>query len=408
MIQIKPIIPTNLTCANCYEGILVNNGYIWQGMHIFYDATCSICKEEILASIPVGQAVLKSYQIRKRDALILSGEGIVWLMNPAIKTAKSPLRERIKIDVEFRIRESKRVIILNTIDSCYGHSFLNFLNLQHIIKNKGDFAIVVIIQPFLKWLLPKEGVDEVWTVHVSFDQMRHYHEQLNEEINKNLQRFIEIHLSHAHLCPTQVDIQKFTKIPIFDFNNPPQKPRISFIWREDVNRFWLKSYWIYGGMRKLGIAKLLFPLHYLRVFFFLLLLRAAFKDEYFITLVGLGKTGWFPSFVDDQRVEKFNKETEVRTTKLYSESILSIGVHGSSMILPSAHAGMTISMMPLKRWGNFAEDLLFVEQDVRLASFQRRVIPMNTTILETIDICKNMLKGRDYFVKKFIYNSNEL
>ncbi len=102
------------------------------------------------------------------------------------------------------------------------------------------------------------------------------------------------------------------------------------------------------------------------------------------------------------------KDTEIGTCKVYPEAEVLVRVHGSSMILPSAHAGMTVSIMPLKRWGNFIEDILYSEEDVRLAAFQKRVIPMNTTILETVDICKNMLVGRDTFVRKYIYDKTEL
>jgi hypothetical protein len=74
------------------------------------------------------------------------------------------------------------------------------------------------------------------------------------------------------------------------------------------------------------------------------------------------------------------------------------------MLLPSAHAGMTISLMPSKRWGNFAEDILFMETDVRLAAFMRRIIPLNLCIHDISDIAEDMITGRDYFLKKFIHN----
>jgi len=51
------------------------------------------------------------------------------------------------------------------------------------------------------------------------------------------------------------------------------------------------------------------------------------------------------------------------------------------MLLPSAHAGMTVSLMPSKRWGNFAEDILFTEKDVRLA-----FIPAANSTTKSLDI----------------------
>jgi len=47
-------------------------------------------------------------------------------------------------------------------------------------------------------------------------------------------------------------------------------------------------------------------------------------------------------------------------------------VHGSNMLLPSAHAGMTIDLMPDDRWGNFAQDISYQEDDVRMGSYRYR------------------------------------
>jgi hypothetical protein len=44
---------------------------------------------------------------------------------------------------------------------------------------------------------------------------------------------------------------------------------------------------------------------------------------------------------------------------------------------------------------------------VRLASFQRRIVPLNMCIFDLIDIISDMISGRDYFLKKFIH-SDEL
>jgi hypothetical protein len=109
-------------------------------------------------------------------------------------------------------------------------------------------------------------------------------------------------------------------------------------------------------------------------------------------------------FINDQRVLTFNEESERKLCTLYAKSILVIGIHGSAMLLPSAHAGMTISLMPSKRWGNYAEDILLSETDTRLAFFQKRIIPLNLCILDLCDIVADMLLNRDYFIGKFIHN----
>jgi hypothetical protein len=64
---------------------------------------------------------------------------------------------------------------------------------------------------------------------------------------------------------------------------------------------------------------------------------------------------------------------------------------------------MTISLMPSKRWGNYQEDILLVEEDPRLALFQKRILPLNLSIFDIRDIIIDMICSRNYFVKKFMH-----
>lgn len=403
MIKIFPSIDlkNNRRCPVCSTELVDKGELIWQGVHICTENYCTQCEQEYISNLPLGQAKLLPFDMRKSDGKIFGSHKHDWIVDP-LKKIITPVLEPVKFEILSRDSHLNSVIILNTLDNCYGHSLLFLLNLQEIIKHKGEKKVIVIIQPFLKWLLPKEGVAEVWVVSLSFNQLRNYYSDLTHRINKELLRFKEVYIYSAALCPKEVSICQFSKIKSYNFDNKPLRPRVTFIWRQDNNRLWFKSYWFYGALRKFKIASIFLPFHYARVLFFLCLMKFKLKDEeYQISLAGLGQFGWFPKFVEDCRVDNFNKETEVEMCKVYSESELVIGVHGSSMILPSAHAGMTISMMPIKRWGNFIEDILYTEKDVRLAAFQKRVIPLNLSIFETIDICCDMLSGREYFVEKF-------
>jgi hypothetical protein len=135
-------------------------------------------------------------------------------------------------------------------------------------------------------------------------------------------------------------------------------------------------------------------------------LKKRLGENYIFTVAGPGRTGRFPSFISDQRIRIFDEKSEKQLCSIYAASILVFGVHGSGMLLPSAHAGMAITLMPSKRWGNFAEDILFSEKDVRIASFQRRVIPLNISIYDLIDIVVEMVTGRNSFLKKFIHSDD--
>ena len=101
------------------------------------------------------------------------------------------------------------------------------------------------------------------------------------------------------------------------------------------------------------------------------------------TVAGQGREFAFPSWVDDRRTARFDPESEIAACRVYSESRIVIGVHGSNMLLPSAHAGMSIDLMPADRWSNVAQDILYSPDefggDPRMASFRHRYVPVETS-----------------------------
>jgi hypothetical protein len=269
-------------------------------------------------------------------------------------------------------------------------------------------GIIVIVQPQLKWLIPKEGIAEIWTVKMNFNQFNHYYQDLSDKINNQLNRFRAVFLSHGHVIPTNrnIKIETFTGIKPYNLTIPPLLPRITFIWREDPGRLWIRNILILKGFKKLGFGRILLPFHLLRTRIFMNRIIKMLGREFRYTVAGLGKYGSFNSIIDDKRILRFNDDSERALCGIYSESLLVIGVHGSSMILPSAHAGMTISMMPSRRWGNFAEDILFSENDLRLACFQKRILPLNMSMSDLTDIVYDMVTGRKYFLKKFVHGDD--
>jgi hypothetical protein len=261
----------------------------------------------------------------------------------------------------------------------------------------------------MRWLIPKDGISEIWTVNLGFQKFNSYYSDLSMKLNTELNRFKNVWLSKGHVLPTNenIEIELFTGIKPYDFLNEPVNKGITFIWREDPDRLWIRNIYLSKGFKKLNIGKILIPLQNIRIILLFRFLRRRLGSEFTYTVAGLGKSGIFPGFVNDARVTCFDANTEKELCNLYARSVLVIGVHGSSMILPSAHAGMTLSLMPSKRWGNFAEDILFKEHDVRLAAFQKRIIPLNLCLSDIRDIIMDMITGRDQFINKFLH-SDEL
>lgn len=405
MIRIKPFVSEVSHCECGGENEFTD--LVWQGLHICEKSVCVNCNKTTLKSLPVNQSALEGYCFFPESGLLTRHDGTLaggnWFTEK-LKGISSPVNKAVEVEIEI-FKESDEVIILNTLDYIYGHSLLYMLNLQRLIKNKNKRGIVVIAQPMLRWLIPENDVAEIWTVNLGFREMNYYYPDLSEKINCQLNRFRSAWLSSGYVVPTNenIQIETFTGIIPYSFANKPSRPRITFIWREDSDRLWIRNIYLLKAFKKLGLSALLFPFHQVRVRRIMKMIRRKKGDKYRYCLAGLGKPGRFPDYIDDQRIKHFNEENERNLCKIYAESELVIGIHGSGMILPSAHAGMTISLMPSKRWGNFAEDLLYSENDVRLAAFQKRIIPLNINISEICDIILDMIDGRDYFLKKFIH-----
>jgi hypothetical protein len=405
MIQIKPVIPHNITC-DC-GGRFVFSELLWQGLHICEKHICDSCNKVRIDSLPVNQSGIEQYSYYPGTGTVINPEGISvpdnWF-NLKLKSIANPVHGNVEFDVEI-FRKYDEVLILNTLDIIYGHSLLYLFNLQRIFRSEKNIGIIVIVQPMLKWLVPKNDIAEIWTVKLGFQDFKYYYPDLSYKINSELGRFNKVWLSRGHLIPTNenIDIEKFTGVKPYDFHKNPARPLITFIWREDPDRLWIRNIYILKGLKKLGLSRLLKPVQYLRVLLFFRVLKRKLGTQFIYSVAGLGKSGRFPSFISDDRVMSFTEESERQLCRVYSSSTLIIGVHGSSMLLPSAHSGMAISLMPSKRWGNYAEDILFTENDVRLAFFQRRIIPLNLSIYDICDIATDMVTGRDYFIRKFIH-----
>ncbi|MDH4164297.1 MAG: hypothetical protein OEW15_16665 [Nitrospirota bacterium] len=373
MIQVKPAIDHRPVCPVCTT-VLTAERVLWQGIHVCATASCPTCSADIVQDLPVGHGRFAPCTVDRRTNKLYLDEphSVAWYGRPFLRALQHPLDDpAVTLTVE-RFFDARNVIILNCIDYLYGHALLKLLNAESHLTEDREFGLVLILPSYLRWLAPK-GVCEIWTVTVPLAKARDYYPQLDERIRKECERFDTIYLSPAHSHPSQFSVSNFTGIPTHDRGRPDF--RITFIWRE--NRIWagflLDLFSRFKATRPLPV--LLQNLKIRRLFSGL---RSKFPKALF-TVVGQGTSTRFPSWIDDQRVERYSLESERRHALIYSESRCVIGIHGSHMLLPSAHAGLVVDLMPRSRWGNFAQDILFQERDVRLAAYRYRFISTKTS-----------------------------
>jgi len=389
MIEIKPNIEHRSHCP--YSGnVLKPVKVLWQGTHV-----CVVSESpdggEIIEELRIGHAAKTPYQIDLAKKAIFSGDKYAeeLLAKPLLNSLQNPQTEQLEISQEI-FKSYQRVIILNCVDYLYGHSVLKLLNAQRHLESNPELGLIVIVQKFLRWMVP-DGVAEVWTVPISLKNGQDYYPSFAEFVEKQSQRFEEIYLSEAYSHPSRFDITKFTRVPKHSFDDR-EKVQITFIWRED--RLLVNSF-LFRVLRKLKLLQIALAIQNWKVQQLFEKIRSKLPEAKFV-VAGLGTKTKFPKWIEDCRVERFNETTEKETCQIYSESRLVIGLHGSNMLLPSGLAGMTLDLIE-NRWGNFAQDILYQEKNPRLASFRYRYLPSQVSQDILANIATQMIQSQSDF-----------
>ncbi len=386
MLQVKPILEHNSICPHC--GFSLDPvDTLWMGMHIFVRSKCPSCQAEIIEDLKVSHALYFEANKVDLDREMVFGEGIG--RPTLIENFKNNqfLSKEISKEV---FKKSRQVIILNCLDYLYGHCLLKLLNVQRYLQDFPEYGTIAIVPQFLRWLVP-DGVAEIWTVDIPLKHALYCYPEVDNFIRGEFHRFDEIFVSKAYSHPSQFDITYFTKVTKHDFDR--EDFRVTFVWRDD--RLWFSNLTI-KILRKTNLLNLGAIVQNWKIQRFFSQLRTQFPLARF-TVVGLGNKTHFPDWIEDCRVKKFDVETERTACQIYADSRLIVGIHGSNMLLPSAHAGMTIDLLSEDRLGNIAQDILYQEADPRLASFRYRYLPISINISELSKFAASMLLYRTEF-----------
>lgn len=383
-IQIKPVIQHQSVCPYT-QAPLVPKQIIWQGMHVCVESECVGCNKNIIEDLKVGHALRYPFQIDVANNQAFGPEEAnAWLGTPFLASLKHPIDEHIEITKEV-FSSHRRVVILNCLDYLYGHCLLKLLNADRHFSENSQHGLVVIVPKFLRWMVPSAAA-EVWTVNISLQNNQQFYSKFHAFVCEELARFDEVLVSEAYSHPSNFDISDYTKVAKHDFYKPDY--RVTFIWRED--RLWI-PHWLFRVLRKSRLTTIALSLQNQNIQKLLKLVKAKIP-EVKVTVAGFGTQTKFPAWIEDVRVDTFDAETERRLCKIYADSRVVIGIHGSSMLLPSGHAGMSVDLLPQKRLGNFAQDILYQEADPRVATFRYRYLLADIEPSELSSVVTSMLK----------------
>lgn len=406
LIRIRPVIEHESRCPHC-AATLRPTGVLWQGIHVCAMSRCPQCETEIIEDLPIGHAIQTPFKVDLKANRLFGDPGPSrrWFGEPLLRSLSNPEKDEVEFRVE-SFRDVRQAVILNCLDFVYGHALLKLLNADWHLRRlneagQSEAGLIVMIQPFLRWLVP-DGVAEIWTASTPLSQARSHFPRLHQRIARECERFDAIYLSAAHSHPVGFDITNFSRVARHDFSS--SRFRITFIWRED--RPWWKGDLTRRAARRIKPLRVLLLWQNFRVRRLFSRLREHFPEATF-TVAGLGQSTRFPAWIDDQRVVRFDGESERKACGIYAESRLALGVHGSNMLLPSAHAGIVIDLMPNDRWKNIGQDALYqnpagVEtEDARMTSLRRQYLPLDISTRSLFYAVKSLIEcyseARSYF-----------
>lgn len=392
MVDLHPHVDARFDCP--IDGApLAPTGFLIPGMRVLATLECPACGRRWFGELAAAHA-------RSRP-LLLGEDGDVHGSPPGYWSAawlRTSFAERSRTPVPVEVESTRRatdVVLLNCLDALYGHALLKLLNAQRHL-DRGD-ELVVLVPRYLRWLVP-DGVAATWTVDLPLDRGADWNDALAVEVDRLVRQHERVRVSEAlpHPSPRDVTIERFTRVAPFPRDEwHGRAPAVTFAWRDDRG-------WSPLGTRAALLARVgVHPDPQAALATLLRLLRDGLPGVD-LAVTGIGAPGGLPAFVADERRPTLDETAERKWCARYARSHVVVGVHGSNMLLPSAHAGAVVELMPSASWPNLVQDLLLrPSDDARTALFDHRVLAGSASPDEVAACIASLIRDRPDAVAHF-------
>jgi hypothetical protein len=280
---------------------------------------------------------------------VFDQHGVEWFANWLGDSYARRTDVAIPFEVKKLLPITRQIVLLNCLDTLYGHSLLKLLNAQYYLDR--DVDLILIIPSFLAWMIP-EGVAQIWIVELPLKRGTEWNDWIAREIRRRVEAFDAVSLSLAlsHPKPGDYNIERFTGVkpfPLEQWEARLKQPTVTFIWRDD--RTWKAcndnstgrfsetlKHWVKRPANSVSAQRRL-----------VVELAEALRREWptlDFAIVGLSevKKDFLPSWIEDLRSSTMDDNHERRWCERYASSQVVVGVHGS-MTAPGKPA-MTIRL----------------------------------------------------------------
>lgn len=382
MIQIYPSIDPCLTYLYCSYSI---KKIVFSGMRVLAEADTDKYGE-IIGDVPISQATNSPFFYIRNTDTILPPVNNHWFGKLFEKTVQS-ISKNITCPLTLKHNiKNDQLILINCIDTYYGHSLLKLLNVSWCKNHYPESDILVIIPQFMSWLVPI-GINCL-LADIKLRESYAYIQNLNSLIEPLFKEYNKVYLDNAANTPNPLyySLSDYTKLSSADplKNLTSKEPLITFIWREDRTIYadtiieklsdYLSNRLNFKLINRILVWR---QIRFIKRLYQRIKLEIPYST---FSVIGLGQSFHLPKGIRDLRKIKPDEETEKIWCSIYSSSSVVVGVHGSNMLLPSGLAASTIELLPKDRIDNFLQDILIPKtNDPKDILYRYRFLPVGVT-----------------------------
>lgn len=326
----------NEVCPYCRD-ILEINKYIFYGWRNLYDCSCNKCKSNFLIDMPIFSGIPYP-SVYDKDKNEIVNDVDQWWGKPLEKILSRTLKDNVISDIKNN-KNNNKVIIFNLLDFVFGHSFMRLERLTYYIDNQDfkEYDLLVLIPFQLRYLIKNfEKKLSIIEIKLSFPQYRYFYTSINEQVNNIIEKYNSVYCEML-----KYPQQEFLKLEIL--NLPINK------WVEDIKKVVI----VYRKDRTIGVT------NRAQYKFYKKLIYLMKKIDIEIFIIG-DKDKYSFKEIHDLRIIKFDKNTDELWNETCSGAI-TIGVHGSNMLIPSLCSAYNIEFVTYDKLYNFGQATAFLE-----------------------------------------------
>ena len=322
-------------CSYCAKPLILNDFYFY-GWRNLYECRCTKCKANFLIDMPIFSGIPYPAIYDKKKGVINNVAS--WWGEP-LENISSKLLEKVIVNDIKTNKQNNKLIIFNLLDFVFGHSFMRLERLTYYIDNQDfkEYDFLVLVPSQLRYLLSKfEDTISIVEIKASFSKYKYFYANIDKEVKK-----ITHNYSNVFCEMLKYPQQEFIKLE--NLHLPINK------WVKDIKKIVI----VYRKDRVIGVT------NRAQFIFYKKLISMVNKLDIEIFMIG-DKDTYFFNKVNDLRVVEFDKNTDILWNETCSGAI-TIGVHGSNMLIPSLCSAYNLEFVSYDKLYNFGQATAFLE-----------------------------------------------